>query len=326
MKKNEQSPMELQLTQSTEELILLATEDLLSSTIQSDQEFNEMLETFKGFFIDGIDDMVSYKAVKDGAKKLKDLRILIDKHRKSLTAPATKWQKDLKAVADNYMDKISPMEAQLNEQLKVVDDKKKAAEEALFSERAQKLAEAGYQLAGSIYVMGVLQVPVGSIIKMADDELQFFIDEAKKAQERKSAADKEYQDKMDALLKKEQDLAEREARLNKSEETAKPVPAEKPHEMHEDMAPEPAEFDENGISNVDFEEDDSPAAAEGSSDDEAPQYTNSREKAIDGAYHMGYREGFANMQMRMVEYLSGDKKVPRAQVLNWISDQQPNLD
>jgi len=92
---------------------------------------------------DDIDNLPAYNAIVDGAKKMKSLRTSIEKKRKEITKPALDFQTELKAFADGLVAQIIPIEEHLVKEKTKFDDKKKAIEEKLFSDRTKSLSEFG---------------------------------------------------------------------------------------------------------------------------------------------------------------------------------------
>lgn len=221
------APNGLSVLEATDGLVVLAVEEIVLSTISSREQLAEKLQQYKGLTLETIEDLVGYDSVKAGITDLEKTNVEIEAKRKSLTDPAFKYQKDVKAGADAIIAEVKPVIAHLKAQKLIFDDKKKAAENARFAARTKKLVEMGYQLVGGFYVCGVIQAEAGSLHGIKDEDFDFYVREGQKELDRIAAADaamnsqkqalKDQQDAMDvaraALDKEREELAAQRAAL-----------------------------------------------------------------------------------------------------------------
>jgi len=351
---------DLVLFAGTDELILKAKNELVTKTIGSEEQLKAIVDTYENLTIAGIQDMASYKVVEQGAKDIKKLRGLIDKHRKELTAPALKWQKDLIAEADRIINIVHPIEKSLLEKKTKIDDAKKAAEQELFTARCAELATKGYQLNGKFYMCGALQINSDDISKLNDEEYSFFINEGQKEldrkqaeKDRKAAESKELNDRLTALEEREAKLAAREAALDiKEGEVATQTEAlEKtyanletpPEEIKQTVNDEGIVLDSTveGLNSTDdpvkleptggvaFDNSKEPAKEQTKAFDTTEAHAVPPSKAFtkpSPEYQVGFNDGttvgFNDMKNRVVQLLSGENKMKRSEIVKFCKEQK----
>ena len=320
----------LVLFQGTDQLIEQSKNDLIINTVGSDEKIQQLIDTYSELTIAGIQDMASYKVVDEGIKILKKTRIDVEKYRKELTAPALKWQKDLKSCADDIISRLEPVEKSLLEKKSVIDDAKKAAEQQLFTERTKTLAENGYQLAGQFYICGALQVNIEMITQLSDDEFTFYTNEGQKElkrieaeKQRKQAEQDELNRKIQELEAREKRLAELEAKLNAKENeiNAQTIAIEKTYEEIE----KPIQKNETTASNevipqpeVEIQKfvvtehavHEFPSVVDAFGDEiETNQFTH------------GFRSGFEAMKSIVVSYIETEEKITRKGIVEFVKSQ-----
>lgn len=327
------------LFEGTDELIAKAKSELISKTIGTDKKLKQLVDTYSNLVIAGVEDMASYKVVEKGAMDLKKLRIGIDKYRKDLTAPALKWQKELKAEADKMIAIVQPLEQSLIEKKSAIDDAKKAAEEKLFTKRCKLLADNGYQLAGEFYICGALQISVKQITTLETEEFDFYVNEGDKElkrqkaeQERKDAEAKALQERLDALDKREAEIAAREAKLaeKETEIDAQSSALEQTYEKIEkhteiDDSKKSDTANETVIPEKKSVPPKSEKAGRFLKHDELEQ---PEEKQFDAfgdeinQYVGGYFAGFEDMKSRIISLLKSNKKIKRSELVQFIQSQK----
>lgn len=312
---------EIQFFENIDGLIKQAGDSLVLNTISSEEELNQLLETYNGFFIEGIEDMAAYKATKDAHKRLKSIRTSIDKERKKYTAPALKWQKDLKSIGDSFIDMIKPVEDKLKQQFEAIDDKKKAVEQKMFSDRCKSLADAGYQLVGNIYVCGVLQVQTDGLTQLTEDEINFFIKEGEKESKRKKAEEDAYNARMRELEEREARLAAREAELNKKDQemNAQETALNETYQEIEtpSVKPDPKPETECDIADALGTDEQVEKLIDDVENNEADLAD-----SFDESYNQGFNDGFMHFQSRILDMLNQGNKMTRNQLVDWISNQE----
>ncbi len=168
-----------------EKMIEQAKDALVSKTITSREKLNQILDQCKSLADGGIKSLPEHQAVKEAIKVLKKINTEVPKQRKVLTEPATTYQKSLIQEEKEIIDLVTPV---LSELLKVdqkAEDAIMAKSQELFQERSKKLAELGYQLTSSFFILGAFQVHSDQLVKLTDDEFKFYMDKGQEEIERK---------------------------------------------------------------------------------------------------------------------------------------------
>lgn len=219
---------------------LISTKDLfIQITGATPEALDKIKNTYEKVTIKDIEDIAGYKFVDQGAKDLKKLRTTLSKKRKDLTAPAIKFRDEMKAEEDNIIDFLKPIEDSLLAKKQDFEDKKKAAQNKLFKERCEQLANHGYQLNGELYVCSAINIEAGKIADLTEDEFDFYLqrgqeelDRLAAEKKRKEKQDKKLQEEREAIAKERAEIAkEREelaAQRTALEETYKEVEKKEP--------------------------------------------------------------------------------------------------
>lgn len=307
MAKEQKEDKALVLFKTTDELIKTAKNSLILETIETEDRLNQLENTYKSMTIAGIKDMPTYKAVEQGIKDLKKLRILVDKRRKAYTEPAVKWQKSIKSEADRIINIIKPLETHLLAQKQTIDDENAVELNRLFTERSKKLAEKGYQLVGDYYVSGVIQVEADKLAMLTVEEMQFYVDEGDRELKRKDAADKKLTDALAEVEKLKEELKGKIAKYGDLEDDKNPEEETKDNEEKPPAVTETADLDTKNVgvtTDVEIE-----SAGE-------PKETQEINDTL-------YNEGFDEMRQLIITLLSGTEKYNRKQIIQWCKDQKP---
>ena len=262
MSDDNQTPEVLIILPHDEEALNAHIEDgqsKISAAIENKEALTKLVGSFMEITVESIKDLPQYNHMKDGLKKLKKLDKAIEDKRKELTAPALKYQRDLKAHADELRAIIAPGKEHVAKQIQAFEDAEKAEQERVFRERCTTLTENGYQLIGENYVSGVNFLDAEKIKGFNDDEFNFYVDLGKKEVERAKAEEKRKADQEAAIVKEREEMAaEREAMAAEREEMRKMMAEleaqkaaldeqynqEKPAEEEEQPAPEEAKAPE----------------------------------------------------------------------------------
>lgn len=192
-----------------EAMMQKASTDLVETTIGTREHLAQLKATYGELVVNGIEDMAGYKIVVEGISKLKSIRTGIEKRRKALTEPALKFQRDLKAVADEITAEIVPLEQRLAEEKARIDDAKETARRAEFQRRVTLLTENAWTLAGGFYVCGALQIHPDQVGTMDQAQLEFYVNEGQKEIQRREAEAKRKADE-EARRKAEEDRLQKE--------------------------------------------------------------------------------------------------------------------
>ncbi len=297
-----------------------ASTDLIATTIGTREHLEQMKATYGALVVHNIEDMAGYKVVAEGISKLRSIRTGIEKRRKELTEPALEFQRKLKAVADEIIAEIVPLEERLKSEKARIDDAKEVSRRAEFQRRVTLLSENAWQLVGGFYVCGALQIHPDQIVTMDEQQLEFYVNEGQKEiqrqkaeADRKAAEEERLRQEREALDAEREELARMKAELEaqkkaleKSYETVvqpetvapeiqKPIPAEQ-------VNPVPAEAAQT-----------SRGAAVIPAQTPAPKLT----------YGPGFMMGFDNFRLQVIELLSGEQKYTRAQIIDWAKSLQP---
>lgn len=222
------APNGLTQLEATENLVQLAKEDIIVTTIGSIEELETIKEQYNGIVLANLDDMSAYTTVEQGIKTLKKFSKELEEARVARTAPAVKYQKDLKAAVDEIKAGIDPVIKHLTDQKTKFDDAVKAKLDEQFTKRTQELMKRHYQLVGGFYVCGVIQVDAGQLRTMTDEQFQFYITEGDKEVER---------------IKAQKEREEAEAKRKKEEEERLQAEAQRLREEREKFERERAEFE-----------------------------------------------------------------------------------
>lgn len=199
--------------EATENLVQLAKEDIIVTTIGSLEELEQKKEQYKGLVLANLDDMSAYNTVAEGIKILKGFSTDLEKARTARTAPAVKYQKDLKAEVDAIKEGIAPIITHLESQKRKFDDAAKAKLDKLFNDRCAELTKRAYQLVGGLFVCGVIQVPAENLRTLKDEDFQFYLIEGDKELARLEAEAKRKEEEAKRQREEQERLAAEAKRL-----------------------------------------------------------------------------------------------------------------
>ena len=155
--------------------------------------------------------------MKDQLKKLKSVRIDTDARRKELTAPALKFQKELKSHADEYIEQSQLTEKMLSGKIQTFEDLEAAEKNKLVVERSKDLLENGYDLIGKMYVCGINQVDAESLSELTEDDMSHYIDMGQKELKRREIEAERKVKEEEQRQQEIKDLEERRAKIQKDE-------------------------------------------------------------------------------------------------------------
>lgn len=298
----------------TDEMIKKAKASLTADTVGTAKALKQLKDTYENLAIGGVKDLAGYNVVKEGIKTISKMRIAVETRRKELTAPALKFQKELKAAGDKLIETLAPLEDHLKAQKVKFDDLAKAAEEQLFTERCKTLAENGYQLQGDFYLCGALQVSTKMIVKLTEDEITFYVNEGAKEIARQAAEEKRKEEERAAINKEREEIAAERAEL-----AAQRLALEEKYGTIE----VPAEKIYGGIE-VQPVKTTPTETTPGAETKEAPIEATKTLKEDDLSinFKAGQVAGFDDFRERVVVLLGGTQKYTRAQIVEWAQAQK----
>ena len=152
----------------------------ISAAAKNKEAIEKMVATYTDIVVDGVKDLVHYEFLKGGLKQLKGASTAIEKTRKKLTAPALRYNRELKAHADELQAILTPGKDHVATQMKAFEDAKAAEDERILRTRCAELLENGYQLVGANYVCGVTFLNNDQIKDFDDDQFNFHVELGKK--------------------------------------------------------------------------------------------------------------------------------------------------
>lgn len=214
----------------TNKLIVSAITDLKKATV-TDEAIAHLKAEYGALSIADISDLQGYNAVKDGAKKVKNLRTSIEAKRKELTEPALKFQREVKAEADRITAELRPLEDELKKKQKDYEDAVEAAKRQEYQRRVSLMNECGYQLINGFFVCGVVQVHSEELGKITQAQLDVYEKHGRDELERQRAEN----------LRKEQE-AERQRQEQEAERQRQLAEDERIRKEREALEKEKAEF------------------------------------------------------------------------------------
>lgn len=104
------------------------------------EELSLLVDKYKDLVIAGVDDKEGYDAVDLARKDLKKTRVEIQKQGKAYRAEALQFQKNVIALEKELVGKIEPLENDLEEKQKAIDDERERLSRiALLPERRERL-------------------------------------------------------------------------------------------------------------------------------------------------------------------------------------------
>lgn len=202
-------------------------------------ELVTLAKKYKNLKIKGIDDKVGYMAVDMARKELKQVRRKIQITGREMRSEVIKFQKEVIARENEYVEMIEPIEKSLAEKQHVIDEEKeRLARVALLPERKKRLAE--YKIAETdenLLAMDDAEFDAYANAKISEvleeRERQLLEKERKLAQEKQEAEDKARMEKeleaarvqatkeADARAKREKEEAKQKAEQDKKDALAK---------------------------------------------------------------------------------------------------------
>ena len=208
----------LELVGKFEQLIIDSKALLFNETIKDQEKFDQLIEFTMNLKVENLDSRAIYEQIVTQFKEVKKIKVIVDKKRKELTAPATEYQKTIKAYGDGYLNQLKSAEDHLAAEKQKFDDLLKAEQNRIFSERSKLLASNGYQLTGQFYVSGPVQISIDNIAEMDQDGFEYHLElgqaELKRKQAEKERAEQMEKDRL-AIQKEREQLAKDRAEMAK---------------------------------------------------------------------------------------------------------------
>lgn len=177
------------------------------------QELTKMAEKYKGLIIKGIDDKDGYIAVHQARMQLKNSRVQIDKTGKELRSEALLFQKKVIAIKKELIDLISPVEKELEDKQKYIDEEKeKIKRKALIPERQKMMKKINVEIADEF------------LLTMDDRQFNEYLSEKSD----------EYMTKREKKLKEEQEKVEADKRKIEDDKRIEQIKKEAEKKVIED--------------------------------------------------------------------------------------------
>lgn len=202
------------ITLETEKLIDTSIGELRKSTI-TDQALAHLTAEYSALAIAGIDDLNGYKAVKEGASKLKKIRTSIKSRREELTEPALKFQRALIAEEKRIVAIIEPLEAGLNAKKKDYEDALEAKKREVYTQRVNALTQNGFQLINGFFVCGPVQVHSDELARITEAQMEVHIKHGQSELERQAAEEQRRQDEAQRQRQEQERLNAERAAIEK---------------------------------------------------------------------------------------------------------------
>ncbi len=198
--------------ETIQESALKASIETITKETVSELAIKELRDTYAPQIIT---DGASLKFMVEGAKTIKKHMSTIESRRKDMTAPALKFQKDLKKHTDGLRSELGEIREGMEAKIKEFEDKELAEKKKLFNERCDKLIESGFDLVGGFYVCGMLRLDPEDINKWDDDDLEFYTKKGIEEKTRREAEQKRLDDERASIQKERDELAAQKAALEK---------------------------------------------------------------------------------------------------------------
>ncbi len=211
--------------QETQEIITLETDKLIDKSIGelrkstvTDQALAHLTAEYSALAIAGIDDLNGYKAVKEGASKLKKIRTSIKARREELTEPALKFQRALIAEEKRIVAIIEPLEAELNAKKKDYEDAVEAKKREVYTQRVNALTQNGFQLINGFFVCGPVQVHSDELARITEAQMEVHIKHGQSELERRAAEEKRRQEEAERQRQEQERLNAERAEIERMRE------------------------------------------------------------------------------------------------------------
>ena len=228
------------IEKNSESMITLAKADL--DTYFDVSYIEKVKEQYGAIEITSLKDIKGYKAMKDALKEVKRMRIDTDERRKNLTGPALKFQKDLKAHADVYIESANETESLLSDRLQAIEDLQEAEKNKLTQERSKLLTDNGFELIGKFFKCGIVDVEAETVGDLSEEDMEHYITMGKQEVERREAERKRKEAEEEQLRKDREEIEAEKAKLRQEKKEYEEFLAwkkaqEKPAEEPKDEKP-----------------------------------------------------------------------------------------
>lgn len=187
-------------------------------------ELTALSKRYKNLKIKGVDDKAGYAAVDTARKELKQVRRNIQITGKEMRAEALKFQKEVIARENEYVEMIEPVEKALAEKQRVVDEERERIKRAeLLPERRKQLEK--YEIvADDDYLLGLDDAEFEAfanarISEVLEERERIILEKERKlAQEKQEAEEKKQREaELEEARKKATKEAEERAKREKEE-------------------------------------------------------------------------------------------------------------
>lgn len=174
----------------------------------TDASITEMEQAYMPLVVTGTDDKDGFKIVTEARKEVKDLRVSVEKTRKSLNADALSWQREVNSEAKRITGLLTPIENHLKTQERIVLDEQervKVEKQRLIDVRHMEMKKDvlyhGVTFNGRDYTWGENTFSQNDLWNMTDIEFRILIAKIRVWDEER----REAQALIDAQAKKDAD-------------------------------------------------------------------------------------------------------------------------
>ena len=175
-------------------------------------EITKIAEGFKDIIIADINDKKGYKKAKDARKELGDIRILITKEGAKLKRKAREEHQKLLAEEKRYLKAVVPVEDDLKEMIKEIDEKRDREErKLLLPDRKKQLKEIELELSDD-EILDMDTKEFSEFFKEKKMEVLEAREEERKKKEAKEAEDARVEEAKKQAVADEKARAEKEAK------------------------------------------------------------------------------------------------------------------
>lgn len=221
--------------QATETVIELTDEQVSAALAQFDvtESVLQKVRKCKELTVEGPDDKKGLKKVQGQHKKVRKLRLDIEKKRKDLIRPALDFQNAVNTEAKRLTAEIEPAEKHLKSELDRIEKEKQEILARQVKDRRQKLVDAGFRFDGRFYSLGTISLHPSALEEADDETIDKWVKDGKAEAERLAEEERQRKEEAERIEKEKQDLerqrreiekqkAEMEAQKKKQEQAEQP--------------------------------------------------------------------------------------------------------
>lgn len=182
-------------------------EQAVATVSKTDVGLEELKKKYGSLTVTSLEDRPQYFAIVEGAKIVRDTRLLIDRKKKELNEFPLKFQRAVNAEAKRIIEELEPIEAHLKAERKKFEDAEAALKAKEEARKRGLLIEAGFRFDGTMYTCGVHIIAASAIAGMEEAKLEFYCQEARAIREQERLAEERRQAELKRLEEERQDMA-----------------------------------------------------------------------------------------------------------------------